>query len=69
MIVIRKSMFSGETHRMDLPITESQLARWEAGTLIQVAMPQLTVEQREFVMTGAVDNEWNMLHLPEEDEE
>tara|TARA_R100000687_G_C6393261_1_gene138312 strand:+ start:258 stop:464 length:207 start_codon:yes stop_codon:yes gene_type:complete len=68
MIVTRKSMFSGETHRMDLPITESQLARWEAGTLIQVAMPQLTVEQREFMMTGAVDNEWNML-LPEEDEE
>jgi Na+-transporting NADH:ubiquinone oxidoreductase subunit NqrF len=69
MIVTRKSMFSGETHRMDLPITEPQLARWEAGTLIQVAMPQLTVEQREFVMTGAVDNEWNMFHLPEEDEE
>jgi len=51
---------------MDLPITATQLNRWQAGTLIQIAMPQLTVEQREFLITGAVGDDWNMMRDPEE---
>ena len=66
MKITKRSMFTNESHTMDLPITAAQLNQWQDGTLIQVAMPQLTVEQREFLMTGAVGDDWNMLSDPEE---
>jgi hypothetical protein len=31
---------------------------WENGTLIQLAMPNLTPDQREFIMTGVTSEEW-----------
>lgn len=37
---------------MDLPITQHQLDRWQAGELIQHVMPELTAEQREFLISG-----------------
>tara|TARA_Y100000296_G_C5069800_1_gene204279 strand:- start:387 stop:548 length:162 start_codon:yes stop_codon:yes gene_type:complete len=43
---------------MDLPITEAQLQAWRSGTVIQKAMPQLTPEQREFLITGTTTDEW-----------
>ena len=52
-------MFSGVTRTLDLPITEEQIASWKAGTLIQKAMPQLSADEREFVMTGVTDQEWS----------
>ena len=66
MKVTKRSIFTNESHTMDLPITATQLNRWQAGTLIQIAMPQLTVEQREFLITGAVGDDWNMMRDPEE---
>jgi len=51
-------MFSGVERTIDLPITEEQLAAWEGGTLIQEAMPQLSADEREFVMTGVTAEEW-----------
>ena len=52
-------MFSGVERTIDLPITEEQLAAWKGGTLIQEAMPQLSADQREFVMTGVTSEEWD----------
>ena len=31
MILVRKSMLSGEVHSMELPITSKQLSTWESG--------------------------------------
>ena len=45
-------MFSGVERTLDLNITQSMLADWESGTLIQEAMPQLNADEREFIMTG-----------------
>ena len=58
MKVTRTSMFTGVQRTIDLPITEEQLAAWEGGTLIQEAMPQLSADEREFVMTGVTTEEW-----------
>jgi hypothetical protein len=58
MKITRTSMFSGIERTLDLPITQEQLDAWTAGTLIQEAMPQLSADQREFVMTGVTDAEW-----------
>ena len=58
MELYRTSMFSGVEHQMDLPITAAQLRRWEEGALIQDVFPDLTRGQREFIMTGMTEDEW-----------
>jgi len=50
-------MFSGKINTMDLPVTMSQMNDWLSGKLIQDAMPNLSVEQREFIMTGLTPEE------------
>ena len=59
MKITRTSMFSGIERTLDLPITEAQLSDWTAGTLIQNAMPDLSADEREFVMTGVTAEEWS----------
>jgi hypothetical protein len=46
---------------MDLPVTVKQLDEWRGGKLIQKAMPDLTPDQREFLMTGATPQEWKKM--------
>lgn len=65
MIVSKRSMVSGIVHSMDLPVTEEQIKRWESGELIQKVFPQLTDDQREFMMTGIVGDEWKVLYPDE----
>lgn len=59
MKITRTSMFSGIERTLDLPITEEQLSAWTSGTLIQEAMPELSPNDREFVMTGVTPEEWD----------
>ena len=59
MIITRTSPFSHKTSSMDLDVTEDQIADWVSGTLIQDAMPHLTPEQKEFIMTGITSEEWD----------
>ena len=58
MIVTRRSSLSGKNHAMDLPISQEQLAAYAAGGLVQVAFPQLTAAEREFILTGITPSEW-----------
>ena len=58
MEITRKSKLTGITRTQDIPVTEDQLKDWQEGMLIQKAMPNLTAEQREFIMTGITDDEW-----------
>lgn len=58
MLIKRKSPFSGEINEMEINVTEEQLSDWKAGTLIQNAMPNLTADEREFLMTGITAKEW-----------
>ena len=58
MKITKHSLFTSIPHTMDLPITEEQLQAWRSGTVIQEAMPQLTPEQREFLITGTTTDEW-----------
>jgi hypothetical protein len=43
----------------DIPVTQEQLDAWARGMLIQQAMPDLTPDQREFIMTGITPAEWD----------
>jgi hypothetical protein len=56
--IIRKSPFSGDTNVMTLDVSEAQLEDWQSGTLIQDAMPDLSADEREFIMTGITPTEW-----------
>jgi hypothetical protein len=64
--VLRRSPISGLHNTMSLPITDSQLAAWGRGALIQNAMPHLSAEQREFLMTGITPEDWETTFGEEE---
>ena len=63
MLITNTSIATGITRTMELPVTEQQLDTWQSGTYIQVAMPELSPEQREFIMTGMTPEEWD--EMPE----
>jgi hypothetical protein len=44
---------------MDIPCTLEQYGAWQDGTLIQEAMPNLTPDEREFLITGITPWEWD----------
>lgn len=58
MQVTRVSPVTRKSNTMELPITEEQMRRWNSGVLIQDAMPHLTPDQREFLMTGMTPEDW-----------
>lgn len=58
MIIAKRSMLTGIINSMDIAVSEEQLQAWESGELIQEVMPDLTADEREFIMTGATANDW-----------
>jgi hypothetical protein len=68
MVITRQSSFTGKVHSMDLNVTEAQLGRWEAGELIQNVFPDLSPDDREFLMTGVSKEEWAEFVGDEEDD-
>ena len=61
MEITRTSIITGIERTKDIPVTQEQLNEWEGGTLIQKVMPELTPSQREFIMTGIIDSEWDTI--------
>lgn len=61
MIVTRKNIFTGVERSLDLDVTQEGLNRWKNGELIQNVFPHLSVDEREFLMTGIIGEEWNEL--------
>ena len=60
MLVNRTSILSGKVREMDLDITPAQLELYEVhGVLIQEAFPNLSPDEREFIMTGITPEEWD----------
>lgn len=58
MKITRKSPFTGTVNTMDIDVTDVQIERWKSGTLIQNAMPNISADEREFIMTGITPEEW-----------
>lgn len=65
MKITRRSMLTGKIRTMDLPVTEEQLRRWQDGELIQRVMPNLNVDEREFIISGSTPEEWDE-HMKDE---
>lgn len=68
MNIVRVSPFSGKINVLDINVTEAQLIAWEQGTLIQNAMPHLSPDEREFIMTGITPREWAAVFEHEQEE-
>jgi hypothetical protein len=67
MKITKTSNLSGVTRTLDLPITQEQLDRIEAGDLIQRVLPHLTANEREFLITGSTQEEWDAMFPPEDE--
>ena len=68
MIITRKSPFSGVENRMDVPVTEAELARLESGETIQKVVPHLSADHREFLISGITPTEWDVFLGPGDDD-
>ncbi len=58
MLIYKKSTISGKINGMMIPVSKNQIKRWENGELIQNVMPDLTKEEREFMISGITQEEW-----------
>jgi hypothetical protein len=66
MLIERTSMLTGITRSIELPITGEQWAAYEAGALVQDAFPHLSPDEREFIITGITEEEWDDIFRDEE---
>lgn len=65
MLVTKTSQLAKTESTLDLDITQDQLnrvnLRYTTGELIQNIVPNLSVEEREFLISGITPTEWNQL--------
>ena len=59
MLIAKTSSLTSRTHEMEIDVSDKQLALWMEGALIQDVMPNLSPDEREFLMTGITPAEWN----------
>jgi len=65
MLIRRKSMLSGIIREIEINVTEEELKSLRNGALIQDAMPEVSVNDREFIQTGIISEEWDNLSSDE----
>ena len=61
MLIFRTSTISGKLHGMAINITPEQINKIDSGALIQNVVPNLTRDEREFIISGITREEWDGL--------
>ena len=61
MLITKTSMLSGNTSSMNIDVSQDQIDLWQGGSLIQNVMPDLSADEREFIMTGVTPEEWDSI--------
>ena len=69
MLITRKSIISGNVNTMEINVTHEDFEKLESGRLIQSAMPHISADEREFIMTGITPQEWDTEMGCEDDED
>ena len=59
MLITMTSILSGKTTTKDIDVEPEQVKAWQNGMLIQDAMPELSAPDREFIMSGITQEEWD----------
>jgi hypothetical protein len=67
MLITKRSRWSGKVNTREIPVVEAQLKAWRSGELIQVAMPNLSPDDREFIKTGYTPEDWAEMFPAEND--
>ena len=64
MEITKISQLSGKENTMNIEVTQYEMIRIEnrynSKELIQNIVPHLTMDEREFLMTGITPEEWNI---------
>jgi hypothetical protein len=69
MQITRTSILTGTERTRELNLDQAAWDAWQKGEmLIQDAFPDLTPDDREFLMTGIVAEEWKTLGEDKTDE-
>lgn len=66
MLITRTSPLTGRTQSLEIDVTAEQIKEWSNGALIQEVMPQLSADEREFIISGCTPEEFDFL-FPEEE--
>lgn len=66
MLISKRSPLTGIETTRDIPVTQAQLDSWRRGELIQKAMPNISADDREFILTGYTPEDWDYLWGEEE---
>ena len=70
MKVTVESLWTGKSHTADLNITQAQFDEFTCPhrtRMVQDIFPNLTPDEREFLMTGAIPSEWEEMFGKPED--
>ena len=59
-------MLTGKVRTKNLPITETQLEKWANGEIIQNVFPNLSADDREFLISGSTAEEWEKFYSEED---
>lgn len=68
MKITRQSILTGVTRTLEINVTQEQIDKWFDGSYIQDIMPNLSADDREFLISGITPDEWNKA-FPEEEED
>lgn len=63
MKITKVSQLTGKEHTMDIDVTQYEMIRidnrFHSKELIQNIVPNLSISEREFLMTGITSEEWD----------
>ena len=59
--ITRTSPITNKTQCIEIEINQDQYDAWKSGVLIQDAMPNLSADDREYIMTGMTPEDWAKL--------
>jgi hypothetical protein len=64
MIIKRKSAITGIVHKKDIPVDPNSMLEYEMGySSIDEALPYLTNTDKEFILSGIVEGEWELAFM------
>jgi hypothetical protein len=66
MNITRTSPVTGKENTMYIDVCREQMDSWMNGMLIQKAMPNISADEREFIMTGSTPEDWDTMFGEEE---
>lgn len=61
MLITRRSPLTGDVNTLEIDVSEHALNLWKSGMPIQTAMPDLSSDEREFILSGLTKEDWKTM--------